>query len=187
MDAPRLNLHKYWEEIAPTYYVPDVFGRRVLRSFIKKLNPQPQSFAEVGCGRGELMPLYEHFPRVVGIDFSENMLAQSEKRIKRHNYSIELFHLDVTKGHLDERFDVLMTRTCLMHIRPVDIEAACQNVSAMSDHLLIFEYWEEWSQRPLAPHNWLHDYGGLFEALGYETIETYQRPDLAQVLFHMKR
>lgn len=189
-----LDLHKYWNDRASTYYVPDVFGRKVLKAFIERLRPpidpkngMPESFIEVGCGRGELFPLYKHFTRVVAVDFSENMIAESEKRIKRHNYQIELFILDVTKGHLKERFDILMTRTCLMHIHPDNIEAACSNVAAMSDELLIFEYWEQYLRRELAPHNWLHDYHGLFTAQGYKLVEDYQRPDVRQVLFHFKR
>lgn len=196
-----LDLHRYWESRAATYYVPDVFGREILGTFIKVLKPYPRSFIEIGCGRGELFPLYcfpetihgqmnpRHIPRVVAADFSENMIKESARRIKRHNYQIELFHLDVTEGHLEEKFDVLMTRTCLMHIRPEDIEAACRNVAEMSDTLLIFEYWEEHLLRELAPHNWLHDYVGLFTALGFEEddIKIYQRPDLRQVLFTFKR
>ena len=182
-----LDLLRYWNARASNYYVPDVFGRKILQTFIKKLHPQPKSFIEVGCGRGELFKLYAHFPRVVGIDFAENMIEESTRRVKRHRYNIELFHLDITKGHLEEKFDVLLTRTCLMHIHSDDIEDACRNVAEMSDKLLIFEYWEEHLLRELAPHNWLHDYVGLFTGLGYDVEEAYQRPDLRQILFHFKR
>jgi hypothetical protein len=134
------------------------------------------------------MKMYHKFPRVVAIDYSEEMLKRSARRIQRHNYNIELILLDVTEGHLEEKFDVLITRTVLMHIHPDDIEEACKNVSMMSDHLLIFEYWEEREPRGgLAPHNWLHDYQGLFTELDYELVEAYKRPDLRQVLFNFKR
>ena len=190
----RLDLNNYWEDRASTYYVPDVYGRYILKSFLKKLNPQVSSFIEVGVGRGELMPLYcfpedhaRYIPRVVGVDFSEGMVRESQKRIDRHNYKIELFHLDVTEGHLEEKFDLLITRTVLMHIHPDDIEAACKNVSEMSDRLYIFEYSEELPVKKLAPHNWLHDYQALFNPLGYKTVEAFRRPDQPQVLFHFKR
>jgi SAM-dependent methyltransferase len=187
MTEAKWDLKKYWNDRAATYYVPDVTGRRAMKSFIDKLRPQPKSFIEVGCGAGFLMKMYQHFPRAVAIDYSEEMLKRSARRIQRHNYNIELFLLDVTEGHLEEKFDVLITRTVLMHIHPDDIEAACRNVSEMSDHLLIFEYWEERDPGNLAPHNWLHDYYGLFEELGYEVVEAYKRPDLRQVLFNFKR
>ena len=183
----RLDLHRYWEYMAPRYYVPDVFGRKILHAFLKKLNPQPESVIEVGCGRGELMKLYKDYPRAVGVDFSEGMIAESQRRINRHKYHIELFHLDVTEGHLEEKFDLLITRTVLMHIHPDNIEAACQHISEMSDRLYIFEYWDEYARKKLSPHNWLHDYNGLFNPLGYETLEAYRRPDQPQVLFHFKR
>jgi len=182
----KLDLHNYWNMMSPTYYVPDVFGRNILKAFIAKLEPQPMSFLEIGCGRGELMPLYAHFPRAVGLDFSEGMVEESKKRVKRHRYNVEVFHQDITKGHLDERFDAVVTRTVLMHIHPDDIMAACRNVAAMSDRLLIFEYWEPIA-KPLAPHNWLHDYNTLFNSLGYTTVEAYRRPDQPQMLFHFQR
>ncbi len=184
---PRLDLHRYWEYMSPHYYVPDVFGRNILKAFIRKLKPQPKSFIEVGCGRGEIMPMYHHFPRAVAVDFSQGMIEESQRRIDRHNYNIELFHLDITKGYLEEKFDLLITRTVLMHIHQDDIEAACRNISEMSDELYIFEYWEDYTLKKLSPHNWLHDYNGLFNALGYETVETYRRPDQPQVLFHFNR
>ena len=183
----KLDLHRYWETRAETYYVPDVFGRKILQAFIKKQNPQPRSFIEVGCGRGELMKLYKDFPRAVGVDFSEGMIAESQKRVDRHQWNIELRHLDITKGYLPEKFDLLITRTVLMHIHPDDIEAACRNVSMMSDNLFIFEYWDDFARKKLAPHNWLHDYNGLFNPLGYDTVEAYRRPDQPQVLFHFNR
>ena len=132
------------------------------------------------------MPLYKHFPRAVGLDFAEGMVKQSQKRVDRHKYNVEVFQQDITKGHLPERFDLVLTRTVLMHIHPDDIEAACKNVAAMGDNLFIFEYWEEHAV-PLAPHNWLHQYEPLFHALGYETVTKYRRSDHAQILYHFRK
>ena len=185
-DEKKFDTLAYWEWMSPDYYVPDVFGRNVLKAFIRGHQPPPESVLEVGCGRGELIPLYKDFPRAVGLDFSEGMVQQSQKRVDRHGYNVEVIHQDITKGHLSERFDLILTRTCLMHIHPDDITAACWNISQMGDNLFIFEYWEE--QEPvLAVHNWLHDYEALFHLLGYETVSQHRRSDHAQVLFHFRR
>jgi len=185
-DEEKFDTEAYWNAMSPHYYVPDVFGRNVLKAFIRSLNPQPMSFLEIGCGRGELMPLYKDFPRAVGLDFAEGMVKQSRKRVGRHKYNVEVFHQDITKGHLDERFDLVLTRTVLMHIHPDDIMAACANVAAMGDNLFIFEYWEE-REPVLAVHNWLHQYEELFHALGYVTVSKYKRPDHAQILYHFRK
>jgi hypothetical protein len=115
------------------------------------------------------------------------MLEYAQRRVERHGLGIELLHLDIVKESLAEKFDVALTRTVLMHIKPEDIQAAVQNVAKMSDCLLLFEYWEPRQIRVTAPHNWLHDYVGLFTDLDYHLEDSYERSDIPQVLFTFKR
>lgn len=180
-----MNLQDYWESRAPFYEVHDVLGRGILKHYLDKL--KPRSLVDVGCGRGELFPLYDKIPRVVALDFSLNMLEYAQRRVERHGLGIELLHLDIVKESLAEKFDVALTRTVLMHIKPEDIQAAVQNVAKMSDCLLLFEYWEPRQIRVTAPHNWLHDYVGLFTDLDYHLEDSYERSDIPQVLFTFKR
>jgi hypothetical protein len=112
------------------------------------------------------------------------MLERSRRRIKRHNYSIELKHLNIIEAFIPERFDVLVTRTCLMHIPPEDFSEACRHVGLMSDELLLFEYWEQYVTKKLDWHNWKHDYMGTFTGLGYRLKDYFPRPDIKQVLYH---
>jgi len=174
-------LQDYWESRAPFYEVHDVLGREILKHYLDKL--KPQSLVDVGCGRGELFPLYERIPRVVALDFSLNMLEYAQRRVERHGFGIDLKRLDITKERLEEKFDVALTRTVLMHIHPQDIKVAARNVAAMSDCLILFEYWEPKQIRVTAPHNWLHNYVGLFTDLGYRLEDSYARSDMPQVLF----
>jgi len=180
-----MSLQAYWESRAHFYNIHDVLGREILKHYLDKI--KPQSLVDVGCGRGELFPLFDKIPRVVGLDFSSNMLEYSKRRVERHSLPIELKHLDIVKESLAEKFDVALTRTVLMHIHPDDIEAAARNVAEMSDRLLLFEYWETKQIRVTAPHNWLHDYVGLFTDLGYRLEDSYARSDMPQVLFTFKR
>jgi len=181
------RLHEYWARRASTYDVPDVFGRQILNSYIMKL--KPQTLVEVGCGHGELFSIYRNVARVVGLDWSDEMLQRSRSRIERHGYgNVSLKHLDITKESLAERFDVALTRTCLMHIPPEGIVDACVNVASMSNQLLVFEYYNPDRRIELAPHNWHHEYPYLFTKLGFKMVEAYDRPDgLPQILFHFKR
>jgi SAM-dependent methyltransferase len=180
-----VSLQVYWESRAPFYNIHDVLGREILKHYLDKL--KPRSLVDIGCGRGELFPLFKKIPRVVGVDFSLNMLEYAQRRVERHGLGIELKYLDITEERLAEKFDVALTRTVLMHIHPDDIEAAARNVAKMSDCLLLFEYWEPKQIRVTAPHNWLHDYVGLFTDLGYRLEDSYARSDMPQVLFTFKR
>lgn len=194
------KLHDYWQRRAAEYYVPDVFGRRLLSAYLTKLNPQ--SLIEIGCGNGEMFSAYQRIPRVVAVDWSPQMLARANARIARHEYiNIATSQLDVTKESYPMTFDVAMTRTCLMHIPPTSadppekpIEAACENVAKMSDTLLLMEFYEPRVLEPacmlpkLEWHNWHHDYVGLFEALGYRLAGAFRRGDgIEQTLFHFTR
>ena len=178
------TLQQYWDRRAASYEIHDVLGRSILKHYLEVL--KPRSLVEVGCGRGELFPLYTGIPRVAALDFSAKMLEYSQRRIDRHGLPIELHKMDITGGCLAERFDVAATRTVLMHIHPDQIKAAAENTGKMSDRLYLFEYWEENAGR-LSPHNWLHDYVGLFTVLGYRLADSYSRSDVPQVLFMFER
>jgi len=187
-----LDLQKYWENRAPGYTEGDVVGVRILQTFIEKI--APQSLIEVGCGNGILFRIYRRIPRVVGIDFSETMLKRAQARIDRHEWHhISLRKADITStGFLHtftqdcQKAELVVTRTCLMHIDPENIVTAISNVSMLADQALIFEYDEQFPKK-LSPHNWLHHYVPLFEGAGFRLQESYSRMDLAQTLFWFKR
>jgi len=180
------QLQNYWNHRAPEYHVPDVFGRNVVQAYLRKL--KPRSLIEVGCGSGELFPLYKRIPHVVAVDWSSEMLERSRRRINRHAYpNITLKQLDITCEAVPERFDVLLTRTVLMHIPPEHIFEAAVNLLSMSKQLLLFEFYQPDQVSRLAPHNWHHNYPVIFMKLGCKLMEWYDRPDgLPQVLFYFK-
>jgi SAM-dependent methyltransferase len=179
-----MTFEQYWDGRAASYEIHDVLGRSILKNYLDKL--KPRSLVEVGCGRGELFPLFSGIPRVVALDFSAKMLEYAQRRVDRHNLHIELRNMDITSEYVDEKFDIALTRTVLMHIHPDQIKAAARNIGMMSDRLLLFEYWED-QDRILSRHNWLHDYVGLFTDLGYRLADSYSRSDVSQVLFMFER
>ncbi len=186
-----VDTHLYWNARAPSYSIFDVLGRKQLEQYIEKLHRENpiNSLIDVGCGRGELFPVWSNMriPRIVGYDFSEEMLDISKKRIERHGYPIRLFHADLRETPHPEKFDVAVTRTVLMHIPAVDIERAAVNLSKMSNNLLLFEYYEKVPTKELNRWCWLHDYLAVFGDLGYTLKAAFERPDLPQVLFHFNK
>jgi SAM-dependent methyltransferase len=190
--------NKYWEQRSNTYDspLPDVYGRNILGSFIRKY--KPKSLLEVGCGTGQLFSLYRDIPRVVGADWTDGMLVQSGKRLARHNYpNITLKKLDITKAALNDHFDVAVTRTVLMHITEEDTDEkgvkinpllnACGNLCKMADTVMLFEYYD-----PNAPglewHNFHHEYPLFMREFGFEIHELYDRPDgIKQLLMVFKK
>lgn len=191
LGAQKVNkaLNDYWARIAENYYVPDVFGRRMLQAYLLPL--KPKSLIEVGCGSGELFSIYKDIQRVVAVDWQPKMLKRSRERIERHGYmniELGLEPLDITNSYFNERFDVALTRTVLMHIDPKDIKEACRNLTFMTDRIIAFEYFKPGSDALLARHNWHHDYPSIFEELGFKMVDAYERQDgIPQILFHFIR
>jgi SAM-dependent methyltransferase len=180
--------HEYWNERSAHYDspAPDVFGRNITASFLRKLHPK--SLVEVGCGTGQLFPLYKDIPHVVGADWTDGMLAQSRKRLDRHDYgNIELKKLNIITEALPEHFDVALTRTVLMHISEENIENACKHLTEMADTLLLFEFYDPNAAR-LEWHNFHHEYPLILRKFGFEISEAYSRPDgMPQILFVFKK
>lgn len=186
--------HEYWNERSQHYDspAPDVLGRNILASYIRKY--RPKSLVEVGCGTGQLLPIYAGqyggvtIPRVVGADWTDGMLSKSKLRIERHEYdNIELKKLNIVTDALPEKFDVAVTRTVLMHISEEDIENACKHLTEMADRLFLFEFYD-----PLAPrlewHNFHHEYPLILRKFGFEIEEAYSRQDgMKQILFVFKK
>jgi len=181
------RLHDYWERRGVDYYVPDVFGRRIVAAYLVKIHPQ--SLVDVGCGSGELFSGFQKIPRVVGLDWSSEMLKRANERIARHGYiNIATQQLDITKEAYPMKFEVALTRTVLMHIPEPSLTDACKNLAKMSDHLVLMEYFNPTEDVKLDWHNFHHDYVGLFRGLDYELIDSYDRPDgIHQILFHFQR
>jgi SAM-dependent methyltransferase len=161
--------------------MPDPMGKLLLETQLGIL--KPKSLVEVGCGPGELFPLYRQIPYVLAIDFSEGMLERARQRKARNGLdNIHVLRLDITANYVKSSFDLALTRTCLMHIHPEWIETAVKHVCKMSSRVLILEYSEGKATVPLAEHNWLHDYKALFGVQGYSLGYEIKRVDCAQSL-----
>jgi SAM-dependent methyltransferase len=176
-------LLSYWEKRAQSYWTDDVFGRNIIRAYLAKL--QPQSLIEIGCGNGELFLIYKHIPYAVAIDWSWKMIERANQRKARHYLpNLRLWRHDITQCSPPGHYDLALTRTVLMHLPPEVMEKTVRHIIKVADQFVHLEYFEPYPKRTLASHCWLHDYQTLFEAQGCELLETYQRPDSPQVLFH---
>lgn len=181
-----VELKELWERLAEHYYVPDVYGRRIVEQYMNML--KPQSLIEVGCGSGELFTCFKDIPRVMAVDWQDIMLKRSAARIQRHCFqNIQLAKADITQTRdvleIRAQFDVALTRTVLMHIAPEDIEVACRNMTLLSDKILAFEFYNP-EHGLLSNHNWHHEYPSLFREFGYKVESIHDRTDgQPQILF----
>lgn len=135
------------------------------RRAVARLQLRPDSrVLEVGCGTGlsfrhVLDCLDPVRGRLVGVDFSPNMLRQAEKRLAARGWeNVELLEADAAKLDLARRFDGILFAYSLAMIRDwsAAIERARRHLEP-GGRLVVLEFsrFERWG--PLAPllRGWL--------------------------------
>jgi phosphatidylethanolamine/phosphatidyl-N-methylethanolamine N-methyltransferase len=104
------------ERVYTTYagFYDRVFGRvfhEGRESAIRNLDVQPdEHILEVGVGTGLALPMYPRHCRIVGIDFSEGMLAKAKERAAAHRLShVQLHRMDAGAMEFgDNSFDTVV-------------------------------------------------------------------------------
>ena len=91
-----------------------------LRWLILKHAPAARTVLELGCGTGAILKQLERHFEVAGLDLSKDMLAVAAENVP----GARLYHEDMTRFDLDERFDVVLC------------------VFDSINHLVAFEQWE---------------------------------------------
>jgi len=174
-----LDLLKYWDKRA-TYYTDLKYVEKTSYNLLKSYIDQakPKSLIEIGCATGILFPLYKNVPEVVACDWSSKMLERASLRCKRLGLKVKLFKSDIAEQAPEGCWQFSVTRFCLMHIPPERIKKAVNNIIQVCDEAFIYEYWEPGNpSKPLAAHNWLHDYMSMFEEAGFTTLKFHIMPD----------
>jgi len=104
------------ERVYTTYagFYDRVFGKvfhEGRESAIRNLDVQPdEHILEVGVGTGLALPMYPRHCRIVGIDFSEGMLAKAKERAAAHRLShVQLHRMDAGAMEFgDNSFDTVV-------------------------------------------------------------------------------
>lgn len=110
------------------------------------------SILELGSGQGYLSKkLKENFTcYLTGLDL-----------ISGNPYLDAFIKKDICAFKPQEKYDLIITRNFLMHIKPDDIVAVLFNLVPKSNHFVAVEYYPKWYPLSLASHNFAHNYNGL--------------------------
>lgn len=123
---------KLWTDMV-RFYPSGVHRRRLIGSFIEQL--RPRSVLDAGCGAGHMLAsLRERLPDAsyTGVDDAAATVAENRARLPWGRFE----HLDLARGHLNERFDAVVCSEVLEHVD--DDKAALRHLAAMTGkHLLI--------------------------------------------------
>jgi SAM-dependent methyltransferase len=132
------------------------------------------SVVDVGCGAGDNVPLLASADRIryVGADVSAEALQRARGRHPEHSF----VELDVERGALDERFDLVFSCLVLEHLR--EDEAAVRHMHAMTGgHLVVatvagdIERYRPWEEQVGHVRNYRDgELEALLERCGYEVV-----------------
>lgn len=122
----------------------------------------PMSILEVGVGLGRVGKLLcERWPgaKYTGIDLSPGRLAEARKNLPEY---AELVHDDLLDWDPDaEKYDLVIAVEVLMHVRPQDAAEAVARLFRWSSGYVCTVDWTQAVNKPIASHNFIHDYGTL--------------------------
>lgn len=110
-------------------------GRHLRRIINDMIGALPyDTVLDAGCGQGlllsALMPLRPQ-ARYAGVDFSDKALEVARQRAP----GAELSRLDITQGHLDRRYDLVLCTDVVEHLKDDDVAFA--NLAAMTGRWLL--------------------------------------------------
>ncbi len=128
----KLRSNKYCAndlEEKPELYamLPNLDGKKVL---------------DLGCGYGDDCRYYRESgaERVVGIDISQRMIAEAEKR--NRDKGITFINLDVADlNRIEEKFDIIVSSLAMHYVR--DYSRLCENVNSLLCSRGIFLFSQE--------------------------------------------
>lgn len=188
------NPIKYWEDAGRDLKSPEHESRFVKNNIFKnqeiKLievldSLEFNSILEIGCGFGRITKLLaERYPHATidAIDISEDRLKSARNKVPENKnvnfYQTTIQEFNRPRNNL-QKWDLVISVECLMHIPPVDISNVIEKMFQLSNgHIVTLDWSVPLNEgTPIAEHNRLHDYSYYFgdhlswtEQIGLQSI-----------------
>lgn len=135
-DLLDLDIKKYWEDRSYSWneiQEDTVFDEETVLKQIEKVDHE--SILEIGCGNGnwaKRLPCKEY----LGTDFSVNQVKSAQKNAPSKKFKVA----DVLElGKIGKKYDLIFGYTCLMHIKPEDMEKAVEELKKVGKRIMFIE------------------------------------------------
>lgn len=132
----------------PESELVSLFNRKV-----KLLINKESNIIEFGCGCGNnIRMLVEYgYNNISGFDISERAIEIAKNMINnKYNANVNLFSTDFNKFELDKKYDLIIDRACVTHIKNVNIKkiSDCLNSNGILLSCCFFEKSQTYIPRP---------------------------------------
>jgi ubiquinone/menaquinone biosynthesis C-methylase UbiE len=128
---------KHYDIVSQLYPVPGYPQRAQRRRAIEAVGLRPgDTVVDIACGTGQNFPLIEHTigpeGRIVGVDLTDAMLAQAQRRVERSGWSnVSLVQVDATDFVFPAEVDAILSTYALSHV-PECGDVIAHGASALS-------------------------------------------------------
>ncbi len=113
---------KHYNIVSQLYPVPGYPQRAQRRKAVRALRLRPgDTVVDIACGTGQNFPLIEHAigprGRIVGVDLTDAMLAQAERRVEHNGWSnVSLVQADAADFTFPAEVDAILSTYALSHV-----------------------------------------------------------------------
>ena len=128
---------RHYDLSAKLYYLLGYPQHAHRRRAVQALELTPgETVLEIGCGTGLNFPLLEQAigpaGRIVGVDLTDAMLAQAERRVREEDWTnVTLVHADAFEFELSSEVDAVLSTYALTHV-PECAEVIARSSRALS-------------------------------------------------------
>jgi len=111
------NFYGKWASDYDSYpniaiYLEEKFNKDIL-------SVKDKDVLDLGCGTGRYLLRLAKNNRVVGVDFSKEMLGVAQKNLKKSKLDAELIAQDITKYKSNKKFDLIISMLVFDHLKDV--------------------------------------------------------------------
>lgn len=142
----KYNYKSYWEKNFKAQkhgeFLKDISEQ------LSKINPSPKTILELGSGEGFVS-------KEIKINFSCHLTGIDI--ITGNIWLDEHVKADITEYDTDKRYDALIARYVLLHIKPDHIKSLLEKMFKWAKDIIIIDY-DPLVDIPLAPYNFKHDF-----------------------------
>jgi trans-aconitate methyltransferase len=141
-----------------------------------------RSVLEVGCGWGRITKIVrKRWPAIpyTAIDISPERLASASRKAP----DVEFVESSIADYRPGRQWDLVLAVETLMHVPPDEIAAAVDRLHRLARrHIVSLDWTADLGSKPIAAHNWRHDYAELYgsvlvrtEPVGLQSIHVVGR------------
>jgi cyclopropane fatty-acyl-phospholipid synthase-like methyltransferase len=143
----------------------------MLLDYMCSIFPPFSSVLEIGCGFGRITKLVlSQFPNIqkyTAVDISSHQVKNAREYVKsvRGRIDVDFIVSDIKSLQIMEHYDLVIAAEVLLHVLPSEItEIITKIVGLSSHHIINVDYYHE-KEASLAPHNFLHQYEKIYNAI----------------------